>query len=105
MMTALPITRAAQFGLSRIAWRFALTLDAHPLRLLAYRLAGSGQAPHWRSLDDRLLQDIGVSTVAAEICRLEARMGAAETGDLEPLACRGLAAGQFLRGLRRSSAG
>jgi hypothetical protein len=70
-------------------------LAARPLRLFG----GSGHVPHWRSLDDRLLRDIGATPLDAEIARLEARMGTIETDDLEAVARRGVSAGQFLRQL------
>jgi hypothetical protein len=44
------------------------------------------------------LRDIGASPLDAEIATFKARMGAAETDDLEPLARHSVGAGLFLRG-------
>jgi hypothetical protein len=47
------------------------------------------------------LRDIGASLLDAEIAGLDARMGAAETDDLEAVACRGLGAAPFMRWMKR----
>ncbi len=51
----------------------------------------------WRSLDERLLRDIGVSPVDAEIARLAQRNGVAEIDTQDAIAGRGLTAVQFAR--------
>jgi hypothetical protein len=98
-MTAIQTSREPELRLRRIIARFATTLGvlAAPW---ARMFAGSGRLPDWRSLDDRLLRDIGATPLDAEIARLDARMGAIQTDDLEAVSRRGLSAGQFLQQIK-----
>ena len=98
-MTALQSSHEPEFRLPRIVARFASTLGAVAAASLRI-FTRSDHVPHWRSPDERLLRDIGASPLDAEIARLNARMGAVETEDLEAVACRGVSAGQFLRQLK-----
>ena len=97
-MTALQSSHEPEFRLPRIVARFASTLGALAAASLRI-LTRSDHVPHWRSLDEPLLRDIGATPLDAEIARLEARMGTIETDDLEAIARRGVSAGQFLRQL------
>jgi hypothetical protein len=61
-----------------------------------------GPEPDWRSLNERLLRDIGESPAGAEAARLSARMGVVETDASEPLSFRGLQAGHFIKWMKRN---
>jgi hypothetical protein len=100
-MTAIQRSHEPGFGVPLIVARFNARLAALAAQALRALFAGSDRTAHWRSLDDRLLRDIGASPLDAEIARLNARMGAAETDELEPLARHDVGADRFLQGLTR----
>ena len=54
-----------------------------------------GPEADWRSLDERLLRDIGELPASAEFARLSARVGAVEANASEPISFRGLQADHF----------
>jgi len=80
-MTAIQTSHGPEFRVAGIAARFAARLAALAARAFGRLSAISSQATHWRSLDERLLRDIGVFPLDAEIARLSTRMGVAETDD------------------------
>ena len=61
-----------------------------------------GPEPDWRSLNERLLRDIGESPAGAEAARLSARMGVVETDASEPISFRGLQADHFSQWMKRN---
>jgi hypothetical protein len=98
-MTAIHTSREPEVRLRRIIARFATTLGVLAARW-SRMFAGSGRLPDWRSLEGCLLRDIGATPLDAEIARLDARMGAIETDDLEAVSSRGLSTGQFLQQIK-----
>lgn len=75
-MTATETPHEATFSVAGIATRITAAIQVLTARLSSRLAAGSRRSTPWYLLDDRLLQDIGVSPLDAEIARLHARMGA-----------------------------
>ena len=100
-MITVQISRGHTFSAPKIIKRFAAALQALAAQALQGLSAALGRQADWRSLDERLLRDIGASPTDAEIARLQARMGVAETDDWEPVASRGLSARHFMQWVRR----
>jgi uncharacterized protein YjiS (DUF1127 family) len=78
-MSAVQILEAQRFRLPRMVRQIATTLKALGAWASKSQLARGSSETHWRSLDERLLRDIGISPAEAEMARLEARMGVAAT--------------------------
>jgi uncharacterized protein YjiS (DUF1127 family) len=76
-MSAILTTRERVFRVQSAALSVAAAIRA--VGRLALRRLSVAQAPQWRSLNDRLLRDIGASSADAEIARLKARMGVSRT--------------------------
>jgi hypothetical protein len=100
-VTAIPFARRRSSG-PKISWAFAALLRA-PVALASKALsARPGRDADWRSLDERLLRDVGESPVDGDLARLKARMGASEAGGLDPIACAGLGAASSSRWMKKT---
>lgn len=82
-------------SMPRLVRPFATAIRALGGRASKVLLSLPGPEPDWRSLNERLLRDIGGSPASAEAARLSARMGVVETDASEPISFRGLQADHF----------
>jgi hypothetical protein len=101
-MIAIETRHAAEPSVTGIVARITTGLQALAAQALHRLSADSAQPAQWRSLDDRLLRDIGASPLDAQIARLHARMGAAETVELDAIGSQGQTVGQFMRRMKRA---
>ena len=98
-MTTMQISDGRRFRLTKTIRHFPASLKGTGIWALMRHLARPARTMHWRSLNERLLRDIGKSPVDAEIARLQARLGAVAS-DTEQEASSRLAAQGLGRGLR-----
>jgi hypothetical protein len=91
-MTAIRILEAPRFQLPKTARQFLASLAAAAVRARnTPRFSPKGEND-WRTLDARLLLDIGISPVEAEIAGLWARLGVATDAEETERAKRALMA-------------
>jgi hypothetical protein len=100
-MTAIQISEGRRFRLPKAIRQFPASLKATGISALKSYLFRPAHDTHWRSLNERLLRDIGKSPIDAEIARLQARLGA-DAADIGQRAAYRLEAQGLGRGLRRS---
>ena len=75
-MNTIQISEGRRFHLPKAIRQVFASLKAAGIRASKSSWARPAYDMHWRSLDERLLRDIGKSPVDAEIARLQARLGA-----------------------------
>jgi hypothetical protein len=78
-MSAMQTWEARRFDWSKAARQIAASIKAIGARAWKSPLIRPSYDMPWRALDERLLRDIGISPIEAEMARLEARMGVAAT--------------------------
>jgi hypothetical protein len=100
-MTAIQISEGRRFRLPKAVRQFPASLKGTGIWALISYLVRPATDTHWRSLNERLLRDIGKSPLDADIARLQARLGAG-AADLGQGAGYRLEAQGLGRGLRRS---
>jgi hypothetical protein len=100
-MTAIETPHEAASSLAAIVKRITAALEALAALSLTRLSTSAVQTTHRSTLDERLLRDVGVSVGDADIARLRARMGVAQTDDLDAIAGGGQSAGQFMRSIKR----
>jgi hypothetical protein len=91
-MTAIRILEAQRFQLPKTARQFLASLAAAAVRARNSSWFSPKGENDWRTLDERLLLDIGKSPVDAETARLWARLGVATDADETQRAKRALMA-------------